>query len=935
MTWANQIRILKQNFEQLGSIVGRTFINALKPLVQALNSVMVKFIAFAETVSNALGKIFGWKYESASGGAGLADDMEDAAGSADDIADSTGTAADNIKKMQAGLRAFDELKTINLPDNSSNSGSGSGSGSGGSGSSSGASGSGGQWVRQESMFEDYQSSIDSLYELGDYIGTVLTNALESIPWDDVYATASNFGTGLADFLNGLISPELFGALGTTVSNSLNTALHFLDSFGNTFDFENFGTSVRTGIENALTGIDWNLAQSAFETFGRGIAECLNALFEGGQGETILGTVGSTVAEALNTVISGALAFADDFDFEQFGFNLSEAVNEFFDTFEFERLASAINLWVDGLWATVTSFLDNLSFEDIFNGLKTFLTSLSPESIMTILGFSMTKSSLASNLVTAICTLFGIGGDGKKGRKISIDGVGLSIFLLDTFFTITDDSEETWTKALLTTLVAGWAAFKLSNGNPYITLAGVALEIGIHLGKFLWENTDEIKKKIKKLKEEIRKKLSIPQKVQGFDGETTIYIPISTVIDNLVRQIKNIKWSDILENVFNFDTAGGFFDDMIENFKAIGDSQDIIDAGAHIFEGIMDGFVGAFTGLIEPFADLFDWVWNGICDAFGIHSPAKEMKPLGKNIFLGIIEGWKDKISNFDFKGLGSKLVDKIKDGIKKVRDNVLEFGAKIKNDASKWWKNTKEWWAEKVGDVKEFTTGVKDKASEWWSNTKEYWNKKVGQVQEFVTDVKDNSSKWWSNVKRWWSEKVGDVKSFTANLKDTSKKWWSDAKSFWNNVKGNLSVGIEFTKNALSNLWNSVTGFFSGKKISVGASATKKADGGVFSNGSWKPIQKYAAGGIPNYGQMFIAREAGPELVGTLGGHTAVMNNDQIVASVSAGVYQAVSAAIGNNKGGNGNIHLTVNLDGKVVYDNVRARAQDYFNRTGEPAFPI
>ena len=63
------------------------------------------------------------------------------------------------------------------------------------------------------------------------------------------------------------------------------------------------------------------------------------------------------------------------------------------------------------------------------------------------------------------------------------------------------------------------------------------------------------------------------------------------------------------------------------------------------------------------------------------------------------------------------------------------------------------------------------------------------------------------------------------------------------------------------------------------------------------------------------------------------MNNDQIVASVSAGVYQAVKSAMGNSK--EGNLHITVNLDGKVVYDNVRSRAQDHFNRTGEPAFPM
>lgn len=62
----------------------------------------------------------------------------------------------------------------------------------------------------------------------------------------------------------------------------------------------------------------------------------------------------------------------------------------------------------------------------------------------------------------------------------------------------------------------------------------------------------------------------------------------------------------------------------------------------------------------------------------------------------------------------------------------------------------------------------------------------------------------------------------------------------------------------------------------------------------------FAQGGFPAKGQMFIAREAGPELVGTIGGSTAVVNNDQIVESVSAGVYNAVSSALG--KGGSSSV---------------------------------
>ena len=69
-----------------------------------------------------------------------------------------------------------------------------------------------------------------------------------------------------------------------------------------------------------------------------------------------------------------------------------------------------------------------------------------------------------------------------------------------------------------------------------------------------------------------------------------------------------------------------------------------------------------------------------------------------------------------------------------------------------------------------------------------------------------------------------------------------------------------------------------------------KAGGGVYSGGAWHDITAYASGGFPGGGQLFLAREAGPELVGTLRGHTAVMNNNQIVASVSAGVARAISS---------------------------------------------
>lgn len=88
-------------------------------------------------------------------------------------------------------------------------------------------------------------------------------------------------------------------------------------------------------------------------------------------------------------------------------------------------------------------------------------------------------------------------------------------------------------------------------------------------------------------------------------------------------------------------------------------------------------------------------------------------------------------------------------------------------------------------------------------------------------------------------------------------------------------------------------------------------------------FQPYAAGGFPNAGQMFVAREAGPELVGTIGNRTAVANNDQIVEAVSEGVYVAVMNAMRANTGDGGQAVVNVYLDGKQLTSAVEKRQRE------------
>lgn len=265
-TWANSIRVLKQEFQAWGSIIGSVIINALKPFVQALSKVMLKVISFTKTVADALGAIFGWTIEISGGGATV-DGMEDIAGGVGDIGDSADSSNKKAQKLKKTLLSIDEIHAL---DDNSDSGSGGGSGSGGSGGGGAGSGVDSSLKKTDGLIEKYKSSIKDLYSLGKYIGDALATAMESIDWKKIYQKADNFGKGLADFLNGLISPRLFYDLGATIAGSLNTALHFLNSFGTTFDWTNFGLSIANGINGFFENFDFALLAKTINAWVQGI-----------------------------------------------------------------------------------------------------------------------------------------------------------------------------------------------------------------------------------------------------------------------------------------------------------------------------------------------------------------------------------------------------------------------------------------------------------------------------------------------------------------------------------------------------------------------------------------------------------------------------------------------------------------------------------------
>ncbi len=781
---------------------------------------------------------------------------KDYAAGLDAAASKADKATKAAKKLQGQLQSFDDLNVISTNKDSGSNGSGGSGGSGGSNVN--------DLYEEVPIDQNIADLADKIKEaiasgdwegLGKFIGDKIQSALDKIDWDKVYAGAIGFGTGLALFLNGLISPELFGSVGTTIAGALNTALHFLDSFGHTFSWKNFGDSIAQGINNFFLTCDWELAADTFNTLAHGVVTAAS--------EAISSTDWSAIGEDIGTLL--------------------------------ERI-DWIGLLTDVgklIWDAIKAAVE--TWKGMFDKAPIETAILTTMGLLKLTGVGSLVAGKISEVVGSFLK--------NKGLSLGKIAFGLGMAGTTAFLMDSDNDVAKIIGAPITAFLSGYTFTGDAKLSLKIAAVVLAADIGLKIGNAIGDAIA---------------KATLPEEMQKYRVE--------------------FKWSDLFayspsEWVQGFkdwkdDTWGPAFDQFVEDVKGL---------GPKIVDGLTAGISEKIDNLKKVAKELWDGLVGAIKDIFGIHSPAKNMKPFGKNIFLGIIEGWKEKIASFSFSKYAKGLFTKIKKGFSGLKDNYVEFKAKVKDEAKEWWKNTQNYWGKKVDKVKEFTTGVKNKAAEWWSNTKNWWDKKVGNVKEFKTNVSNKAHEWWKNVKDWWSGTTAnkEVKKFTANVKKNGKGWWNDVKDAWSQSTLNkkLTVAVDFAKNALNNMWSSVTSFFGGKTVNVGTKATKKANGGIYTGGMWHNITKYALGteNAPA-GQLFVAREAGPELVGTIGGHTAVVNNDQIVASVSDGVYRAVRSAMGTG-GQNVNVTFRVEGDPQRIFKITREQAREFTARTGRLAY--
>ena len=187
-------------------------------------------------------------------------------------------------------------------------------------------------------------------------------------------------------------------------------------------------------------------------------------------------------------------------------------------------------------------------------------------------------------------------------------------------------------------------------------------------------------------------------------------------------------------------------------------------------------------------------------------------------------------------------------------------------------------------------------------------SKDAKRYQKELKDMQKNGTEQGQQYIDKLAKKINDG---TLKVSNEASKVGKKSKEKFESHKADFKVDTKSANNILSRFMSSIPG---SKSMKLDLKTDKKR----FKIGDFGfDIGFFARGGFPDSGQMFVAREAGPELVGRIGRRTAVANNDQIVQGIASAVRSAMAGA--NNPNGGGTTRITVQnvLNGKAIGESV------------------
>lgn len=234
----------------------------------------------------------------------------------------------------------------------------------------------------------------------------------------------------------------------------------------------------------------------------------------------------------------------------------------------------------------------------------------------------------------------------------------------------------------------------------------------------------------------------------------------------------------------------------------------------------------------------------------------------------------------------------------------------IKTTVGDAWDTAKTKVGETLGTMKsDFDTWCEETGKKW----DDYVENDFNPTMEKLKGIADGVG---GAIGGFLSDPVGSIKSAWGQISDWF--YWNIGKPIEDTFKGIANTVIDALNWMIDGLNN----------IHIDMPDFVKDTFGVSSIGFSIPrLQRFAQGGFVNEGQLFIANEAGAEMVGSMDGKTAVANNEQITNGIRAAVVEGIVATLpsilSSTTTQNGNGDVVLMMDGKEV-----ARAVNKANQT-------
>lgn len=334
-----------------------------------------------------------------------------------------------------------------------------------------------------------------------------------------------------------------------------------------------------------------------------------------------------------------------------------------------------------------------------------------------------------------------------------------------------------------------------------------------------------------------------------------------------------------------DSFGGWFKKMKTDLN---DFTEGIDAVTKAGKDISDGFqssINALSAASKSILNTHDGFVSAVSDirSFVKKSAAEIENEYQYNGFFGAA-GLAIKKA---FEGV-YLVFDKVSTAIKNVSDTIDN----VKNVITTF-NNLKT----KVGEVIDQVPALKQAYGGLKSFFSDLFGKDSG-IGKIVSDGFDFIKIKASNTASWLKEKLQGIK--TSGSGSSSGGLAGSAAASGGALShlgayGGIGAGVGLGLSGGIQWWKDMIGTWGDSDKSAGTKVLESIKhtlwdlspiGALVNLG--KKIFGFASGGFPDAGQLFIAREAGAEMVGSLGGHTAVANNDQIVEGIREGVEAAM-----------------------------------------------